>query len=776
MGNSKIIFLNKKTILLMIAAIAVSSCVPSTKSDLRKRSSVNGSTSVAVNINQGKVLMDNPVILSKNAKLPVSTDLNKFTSAQFISELPILQGFSNCVGLSHCFEVKDNINSSSPLISSDNKWGYKTNTSEFLQVNTYYHLNKSFQKYLENLNLTHNTLFSGTTYKRETAIPLSIMQGGFYNLNSKTLNAYSNCDEADNSYFSAAQNSLCFGYSGQNKNLFWAHDSTVIYHEFGHFIQHLQLNFRNSNQIIKASMGNFLYNEAGAIGEGLSDYFSYYINGRTHWGEWAAGNLLASRPLSEMDNLHAASLQDDNDHRLRYPDYLTYEPNVPTIPVEAVHNAGMIISHYLVALTKDLEVKCQLNNLKARDSVMMLINETMAELGDLTSVGTQPNTTTALVNKINLSPDYSSEWFNKNNPLNYRSFTQTLAKNLLLHFGTFGNSFCNGSFYAKDEIETLIDSYGLLNFKSYNQHRNHTSVSKVNTVVNAANRNKTTLITKAHLKFDPLETSPTAFVIDNREEILAGVTSLKTSGVIKDISAQTPSDLGFNNDNGDVSPGEIVAIALNLYNDSNATMGGVQVLANDWFHADATGKPCPITSTFAEDKWPKIEEGASESSDCLAVKAQTPNHFAPVCFIQAIDGNSSKWVSQEQFLEKINADKMQCLDPTNPKDCFIRAIKGADSAFYSKLDPKKTFTQTMKDPESNKSYGLNWGNVILFEVSKQIPPSSTISCRLRARFTNCTDCYHDDQGLAPQGTDDYKDEDYNGSRPFQVLHLNMTIK
>jgi hypothetical protein len=629
-----------------------------------------------------------------------------------------------------------------------------------------------------NLNLASAYGFSSTPLY-DTAIPFDLRKSdGSFLLNSQMLLAFSNCDVANNAYYDQATESLCFGYTGANKALRWAHDSTIIYHETGHFMQRLQLNLRNTDQSIKVQMSNNLYNEAGAIGEGLSDFYSYYVNGRTHWGEWAAGHLNGSRPLSESDAIHAPGISADDDGRLSYPQYINYDPNFSTEPVEDIHMSGMIISHYLVALTQDLESKCSMSNVDAREFVMNILSETMAELGDLTTKGTEIYGSEG---KVNMNPINSYLWFSTINPITYRSFSQTIAKNLLNSIGNPSLNRCNGSFYIRDNIESLLDSYGLLLFKTYNQHRNRTGPGFTNTAVTTANRKKSVLISKSNLILDPSTGASSAYVIDNRVQIAAGITQLQTAGIIGTLSAQTPSDLGFNNNNSKVSPGEVVAIALNLYNNSNSPMGGIEILANDWDHTDRTNlnRPCIFNA------WPLETEGGADPvkvPNCALIGATpgtpalpevppTTGDFSPVCFIQHNDSTATRWISQSEFKTKVAIDSNLCLDKTNEKDCFIRAIKGADKAHYSKINPKSTWGQTMANPTTGAAYGLDWGNVILFEVSKSIPPGTVVNCRMRVRFTNCEDCFHD--GTA--ANNDFKDVEYNGAKPYKLIHLQIPI-
>lgn len=774
----------KKTLAITIVSGVLASCVPTAGTSVRSRTSANATGgSTTVNVTQGRVLKDNPIILSGNANLALSYDLNKLLgSAVTITTNSFLQANPNCHGLTYCFEVRDTREAVSALQTSDGKWGFKAATDEFLQVNTFYHMNKLFDQFFANLELSIAGAYSPAAVY-DTAIPSDLKRSddGTYNLNAQTLLAFSNCDVANNAYYDQATESLCFGYTGSNKELRWAHDSTIIYHEAGHFMQRLQLNFRNTASVTKVQMSNNLYNEAGAIGEGLSDFFSYYVNGRTHWGEWAAGYLKGSRPMSEADSIHAPGIAADDESRLSYPDYITYDPNYPTEPVEDIHMSGMIISHYLVALTQDLELKCSVSNAVAREYVMYILNETMAELGDLSSKGTINGTNT----KVNMNAANSSLWFKTVNPITYRSFTQTIAKNLLNTVGNSSLNRCNGSYYTRDNIESLLDSYGLLLFKTYNQHRNDTNLStKINTAVTTTNRKKSVLISKSNIILDPTTGASSAYVIDNKTQIAAGITQLQTAGIIGTLSAQTPSDLGFNNNNSKVSPGEVVAIALNLYNNSNSTMGGIEILANDWDHADTSsrstrGRPCKFDSLgLSTDTWPLETEGGATDldSDCGNIRVAAPSltypgDFAPVCFVQYNDSTATKWISQREFKEKVAIDSNSCLDKTNDKDCFIRAIKGADKAHYSKINPKSTWGQTMADPTTGKAYSLDWGNVLLFEVSKSIPPGTVVDCRMRVRFTNCDDCFHD----STRSNSDFYDIDYNGPKPYKIIHLQIPI-
>lgn len=778
----KINVLTFKITSIALVSLVLSSCVPNAGNSLRSRDSsglISGSTNVAVG--QGRILADNPIILSKNSGLSESYDLNRLLATTSITYDSFLRGNSSCYGLEYCFEVRESKDSASSLQTTDGKWGFNANSSEFLQVNTFYHLNKVTEMFYTNLTKSYSNAYNSfASPLYDTALPLELMpielpiglmpSSYVFKGASTPLIAYSNCDAPNNSYFDYSNMTLCFGYTVDHPSIKWAQDSTVVFHEAGHFFQKMQLNFRNyaNASPVQVDMGNGSYDEAGSIGEGLSDYYSYFVNGRPHFAEWAAGRFLnASRPMQEDDSLHTSGLSSDPDQRLSYPQYIGYDPNRPTIPVEDIHLSGMITSHYLVALTEDIISNCSMTKRDATDLVIHLLNESLAELGDLSSTGTGRDFT-GDPTKINLNSSKSFDWFSKVNPINYRSFMQTFAKNLLNNLGNASLNRCNGSIYSTDKIESLIDQYGLLLFRTYNENRN-LSVPGSNTAVNAINRKKSVLISKSLLILDPTTNASSAYVIDDRALILSGITSLKAAGRIGDLP-KTESDLGFNNNNGKVSPGEVVALAINLYNNSNSPMGGVQILANDWDHADASGKPCQFGTSMSNDQWPLTSENGVP---CTTVGVTPETDFTPICFMQSNKNAATEWVSQVEFKTNMALDSSFCLDSgnKNDKDCFIRAIRGADQAYFSKLNPKSTWGQTFADPVTGKAPEFDWGNVILFEVSKHIPPGTVVDCRLRMRFTNCDDCYHD----STKNNYDYTDTDYNGPRPYKIIHLQIPI-
>lgn len=751
--------MNKKIVshifCITIFGIIFSACTPSTgSSGLRGRNTSTQNISGAnLAVGQGYVLADNPIILSGNASLDPNANLNTYLTPAAISTNGFLSWGTPCNQLLPCFEVSAS-STTTVLQSSDGKWAYNYNTPEFLETNTFYHLSKTLNLFFNTMNASH---LLSTSY--DSAIPQSLA------FQKDPIKTFADCDSADNASFDYATFTFCFGYLAENKNIKFAQDSSIIYHEAGHLFQKLQLNFRNAvpTEIAhQADMGNGFYDEAGSLGEGISDFYSYYVNGRSHVGEWAAGRVIhASRPMSESDPIHAAGISTDPAQRLSYPTFLNYDPNFAQTPSEDVHYAGMIIAHYLVALSEDFQTYCGMSKPAASSIVTHLISETLAELGDLTSRGTNAGA----LGKVNYNATYAKEWYRINNPINYRSFAQTFAKNLFQNMQVLPQ--CNGASYGQDRIETLLDDYGLLLFRTYNKNRNMSDpITNPNVAILATNRKKSNLISKTLIKLDPTTNATTAFVIDAQNQIAEGVANLESRGTINasDLS-QTPSGFPFNNGNGRVSPGEVVAISPNIYNDSNAIMGGVQILANDWNHVDPTGKP------YIFDQWPLSSEGG------VTAPVLVTENFSPVCLIQSksADGTSTQWITQAAYRQKAAVDKTMCLDnsngPTSDKDCFIRAIKGADQANFSKLGPKSTWGQTLADPQTKVAPTLTWGNVLLFQISKHVPPGTVVNCRLRARFTNCEECYHDSK----RQSYDYKDLDYNGAEPFKIIQLQFSI-
>ena len=760
--------------------------------DLSKRSSkVNSNDPSNVGIYQSRILKQNPIILSGNYNLDPEYDLGNLLSEPVtITTNQSLRSSCSIAGYTQedCFEVRENSFSVAPITyDSNQKWAFDVGSSEFHQVQTFYHVNQITEKYF-------TALYKGLQYANPsmpnyspTAYPSNLLSKYAFWLPGKTLKIYAVSGTKTNAYFSPSNFTIGIGEDEVYTNLKWAQDPSIIYHESGHMITHVMLNARNSvssSVITNSDLGYIFYDEAAALGEGISDYFSYFMNDRTHLGEWTTGMTKQSRPISEDDSLHAPGISKTPDGRLSYPTYLNYEPNDVSILIENVHNAGMIISHYLVALTEDLKTTCNFSQTDAKNTVIHAIFESFSELGDLTAKGSDSASTNNYM--VNLNPNHASEWLRIANPINYRSFAQRMAKYLFLTLNNYNTSTsCNSTFYHQDRIEQLLDQYGLLLFKTYNEDGNGVYVNGaeieyghngVSTLVNTSNRLNTTLVPKEFVKLDPTPNATQTFIFDNKKDLYETVRDLRAGGAITRISPLIPDDLSYNNGKGNISPGEIVGVLFNLYNDSNSTIGGVQLLANDWDHVKGT-KPC---NNF-EDQFPLLSEGAADAGsftnpgDCEYISRsngdEVTEDMAPICLVQLNEDNANKWVTQSEFVNSSpSLEPEHCLGgASDTKACLIRVIPNVDQAFYSKIDPKSTWADSIS--ASGQSVEYKTSNIIMLETSPWIAPGTTFNCRVRVRFTNCDDCFTDPN----KNDDDRLDYEYSGGDPFKIVHFKFVV-
>ena len=794
----------------------------------------------------GRILADNPVILTGKTNLTIDINMNSLLTANqtFITRNPFLEDYVTIKHpidnfATHLENVKFAVKQTpegakTPALNG--RWAFDANSQEFLEVHTFAHLRLVIEKFQRALMFGHylGTLTDLGIYPYHSAIPKSMyylnanwQSGGEENFK---LNAYTSLDFA-NAYFDPATFSIHFGgdYTLKGKYLeahHLAYDPTIIYHESGHAFVNVMMNLRNfadTSNPFTTAMGLLHYDEAGAINEGICDYFSYAINQRTHIFEWAYGTFyqFGPRPLSEDDPLHAEGISLDTDARLSYPQYINYLPQDPLTPDEDVHNSGLITSHYLVALTNDLKAMCHYNHETATNMVIGLLAETLAEMGDLSARGADTHFVNSDIDKnyINLNPTFSQDWISKGNPINYRSFFQTFGKKALTVL--VEPRYCPD--YHRDRIEQLLDHYGLLMFKNYNEDGNNrspfgTSVSplgpytsaKVNTFVSPLNRLKSSLVAKKYLQIDERAGQPLGFVIDRggsvkntiNEYIRAGRINPSDIYYFRDSNGTAVEPFAYNNNNGRISPGEIVGVALNLFNGSNSTMAGVQILANDWDHLKLEGSAWRACNNFA-DRWPLDSEGAanvaSEEPVCTPANTQYPNCLPaqsanncnqittdntlvmPVCMVQQISGDATVWVDQESFRQEMGLVDSECLGyPSNTSACLIRAIPGADYSIYSKIEPQKNILESkvsIHQGENSTAAVTNdtieAENVFFLQINPNIPPGTHFNCRVRARFTNCDDCWHDPE-LAANG-ENFLDFEYSGPRPFEIINFQFSV-
>lgn len=779
---------------LCLLALFVS-CVPSQNGGgggkSRSRGGSTNNETFTVSPNFGRYLDDNPIALSGDTGLNTGLDLSVYLNPtpRLITENQFLIAPCGAGGtsLSSCLEVREN-ESSNYITATENRWAFDTSTQEFLQVQTFGNMRDITDRFHDNLEFSYS--FS-QGYGYQSAIPFQLFSSDDNAFWFKTgiLKGYSNCGEENNAFYDPAGNTVCMGHITVTPPLYVASDPTVTWHEMGHAFNKVNMNIRHRSfeQTVSqdSNLGYLFYDEAGAIGEGLADFYSLFMNKRTLFAEWALGRYLRqARPLSESESLHAPGVSETTEGRLAYPTYISYDPNEPDVPYEDVHYAGQIPSHFFTAFFKSLQDSsvCGLSEDLAMNMTMHLIFESLAELGDQTATGNGTLSTNPSNYKVNLDPSNAIEWMAKNNPINFRKFFQTFSKYFLRTLGNPAFAICNGREYYRDDYEKLLDSYGLLLFKTYNENGGNmtTGHTGTNTTVTPTNRVKSQLIKKSLLTLDDRENSATAFVIDGQQDIKNAVESLILSGRITSISSQIDGNFAFNNGNAQISPGEVVGVAVNLLNKSNSTMAGVHLLANDWDHVKG-GAPCnnlgdnfPLDSEGAANL--TTGEGAQGGCDYVT-RYNGQNAFlepyeelAPVCLVELAEDASTQWVTQDRMRSSLGLAKSNCLGGEDSlSDCFIRSIKGADHAYYSRIDPQATWAESLRNSEGVPTF--NTSNVVFFEVSPWIPPGTTFNCRMRASFSNCEDCYHDENN----SNDDYLDFEFAGAKPFKIINFKFTV-
>ena len=766
--------------------------------------------------NYGRVLLYSPAILEKDpSKLDPNMNISKYLSKPvFITDSPILQ--EPCAGNSNpssevqpCYNVLEDAGLSF-IEKYYDRWAFDVKTTQFDQVQTFYHLKGVINYYLNSLNyLYYNqaqpAVDPGLNYN--TSIPLNLYDSQAHFLAGETMTAFARCDFPDNAFFDTATNTLCLGYLSQFPQLKAAHDPSVIQHELGHAITNVMLNIRTiantTNFPFRSEIKYSFYDEAGSINEGVADFYAHIFDERDAVFEYLFGTFSTGfRPIIESHELHLPGISTEPEDRISYPHFLNYVPDAPEMVLEDVHQAGMIISHFLTALKRDLMATCGWEHKNAAQKIFNVILETYAYLGDLSATGNDyyPHGTVNLSSDLDIfgSPT-SLLWYSRVRPTNFRSWSQTFARFFVQTIANSSSTACNNSFYPKDKLETLLDSYGLLLFENYNDDGNHHAQGHggSNHQINPENRLTTTLIDKELLKLDTREDASQVFVFDKRRDILNALESLLDIGLTEEISTKIDSELIHNNGNGQVSPGEVVGLAFNLYNASNSEMGGVQILANDWDHVkveNGSRRPCPNFS----DEWPSADEGAATisnedpanplSGECQFITKTNGNPLAstggiddpateiseyihPVCFVQITDNNATYWASQEEYREQVGLENKDCLDEDDTHSCFMRAIKGGDSAFYSRIEANKNWSETIVDSETGEpSFGIH--NLLFFEVNRETPPGTTFDCRFRVRFTNCKNCWNE-EGV--DDDDDYLDYEFSGERPYKIIHYQFTV-
>ncbi len=718
-----------------------------------------------------------------------------------------------------------------PAQKNQGTWIFAPGSNEFYQVQMMYHSQKVITTFLSYLTSIHEDLHLNSAIPHPPTLPYNLYQTNSFWFKSNDnqlfgeLTGYSNCNEQKNAYFSPSDLKVCMGFDSNLPGFRFVQDPSVIYHEVGHALVKIMMNARNSwNTIsgtslnpVNSDLGSIFYDEAGSINEGIADYLSYMINRRTHFGEWALGRFYkSSRPLTEDDPIHAPDISTADDERLSYPHYLMYDPNEPEVAIEDIHYAGQITSHYLVALTEKLKNSCSSilsvtdKHKKAVQYVLLALSETLAELGDLNAQGTDYNKL-AGVYFNNLNPTRSYLWAQEVNPANYRRFYQIMAKNI---YHNISSQLCPE--FDKASSEKLLDNYGLLLFNSYNDdgdsgdgtktftdlHNSFINVMKIFsrplttlTAVDPANRTKSVMVSKEMIELVNDPDKAPYFVLDSKSVIKKAIAALKFEGKVIQ-PTQGVSDPEYNNNNLKISPGEVVGVILNLKNKSNSKIAGVQVHGGDWDHMKVMNQTTGEIQPCVFNNWPLESEGGQKDTTTLVPGScsyitRTADKFkkvaglypkdplSPACIVQYSANNETKWVSQDFYRKNPNLllqDK-DCINNSsadyNPNECLVRVLPGAQFASMSVIDPQKTYGDTLKGnstsaPIFNSSAGL------LLEVNKWVPPGTIFNCRLRVRFSNCSDCY-ENSNSAQTPKDDYLDYEHAGAAPYKLINLQFTV-
>ena len=744
--------------------------------------------------------------------------------------------------ITDCIQTFSKKSASQQLLNRkpDGSWVFPINSPEFYQVNGHYLVKNGVDTFHSKLKFAFDTIYTDPTLSYKTKqIPKYLPDSGMYwfqaisndnYFKNSFLSTYSLCDLELNALFKPAGPELCFGKWSAVPSFFMVQDPSVVYHELGHALVAVMMNFRNgipgfpspNLHSLRSNLGGGGYDEAGSLGEGIADYYSFIMTKRTHIGEWALKRSLnAGRPMSEDDEIHITGIDTSAEGRLSYPLYLHYDPNQPNVPYEDVHYAGQIVSHYLVALTKKLQNECSIPTADLHDKstsyILLLLADTLSELGDLRAVGLDTSAGNPLLTSYrftNLDEFSSYMWSHVVNPPTYRRFFQVFGKNIVKYIS---EGFCPG--FTQSESEKLLDDYGLLLFKTYNDDGTSTKYSNVEFnstggitingvpsktiagLVNArsvqeSNRRKSVLVSKSLLEWATPDTEKEIvkyYVIDDQTNMSNILANLLFKGYPINPSTGI-SSIEYNNSNVRISPGEIVAIIPNLYNASNSTIAGVHLLATDWDHVDITDttgingnfKPCVV------DDVTTLAQGAENGGSCTTNMSNYKRHVkgvnglfgteaaAPVCLVQLEDGEVTRWVSQNEFRKSqgLSLQDKDCLgyagtpateDFTfNPHECLVRILPGAQDAFFSKIEAQKSYAESVRT--GNPDFEFNPGNAIIFEVNKWIPPGTKFRCRMRATFSNCSDCF-----VNPVTNDEYIDSELNGANPYKIINFEFDV-
>jgi hypothetical protein len=145
--------------------------------------------------------------------------------------------------------------------------------------------------------------------------------------------------------------------------------------------------------------------------------------------------------------------------------------------------------------------------------------------------------------------------------------------------------------------------------------------------------------------------------------------------------------------------------------------------------------------------------------------------------VQYNDEDETKWVSQDFYRKtELGIEDSNCLnnpamsyDSFNPNECLVRFLPSGNQAILGKISAQKTYGQSLIGISTDHE-GFQSNSALIMEVSKLVNPETIFNCRMRVRFTNCTDCYLNDAG------DEYKDYEFSGNEPFKVINFQFKVE
>lgn len=805
---------------------------------------------VGSNVDMGRYLASEPKQITPAGRTSLTNDCNFQADIYGVGLLGYT--YTDCLTV-----AKNDDPTTVPLQPVNGTWEFSANTSAFYQVNAMYHAKLVTERVMGMLDFIHERLHVAGSKSLPPSLPYSIADMGTWwfkyatgtSLMTRTaqLKVLSQSTLADNAYYDPAMNEVSLGYLSKYSKVFMVQDPSVIYHEMGHAFMTIFLNTRNAEYIAgtwqplayQAFPYYGAYSELGAMGEGIADYFAYSMNARTTFGEWALGRFLkASRPLTEDNALHPPGVSSAVDERLSYPEYLLYVPQAPTDRYEDVHNAGMITSHFLVAMTESLKTECLMNQETAVNHIMLLMAESFSFLGDLTGRGSDYNNTDDGTGKpralVNLHKSAAYSWYYMNRQVTMRRFFQTFARN---SYHILTRDACPN--FTKEKLEQLLDMYGLLLFKHYDDNGTFSSSSSTlatredsyimaspaglknslvsgivasvfgpyfpnsatvgypnttaPTSVDEANRLKTVLVPKSSLAFTGGTASASLILDDSQSFGQQVATSTLFEGRV---ISPTPGVAGweYNNNNFRVSPGELVGLVLNLTNSAGTAIGGVTVLATPWAHMLVTdtvngrAKPCTINS------FPSTSEGGLPATTCTdsAILPSDGARFKkptagtwpskalhPVCLVQSSNASETRWVSQDDYRRDVlQIEDQDCLGYGTPDfapaECLMRFLPGKDMAFLSRIDPQTSYYRTLLPTTATSAQAANFSFRGSAGLALEVNKWIPPGTIFTCRL-RVQFSNCSDCFQSAAGEDEYTDIEYGGAKPFRVFDVGLTI-